>query len=444
MLRDRTRLLLGLIVCGCLSTPAHAQIQFGREPIRYGTAPVNDAVTRIQKSLDSGETTLAYDEKLGYLPAILDELAIDSSSQVLVYSKTSFQLRRITPSRPRALYFNEDSYVGWVRGGDVIEVMATDPEQGEIFYTFPQKRMAKPRFVRDDGRCIVCHASSKTQGVPGGLVRSMFVDDRGQPHYAAGTFTTDHTSPFSERWGGWYVTGTHGQMRHMGNIVATDDEKPEEIDLDPGANLADLSAKLDVEPYLTPHSDIVALMVLEHQTQMQNYLTLANYECRMAQHHDQVMNEALDRPKEHQSDSTKRRIASVGEKVLRSLLFVDEFPLTSPVKGTSGFAEWFQARGKRDEQGRSLRDMDLKTRMFKFPCSYMIYSASFDQLPSAVKRHVVDHLHEVLAGNDQRAEFAHLSQDDRKAILEILTETKPDLWKQGSPKRDEKDDPKSR
>jgi hypothetical protein len=215
----------------------------------------------------------------------------------------------------------------------------------------------------------------------------------------------------------------------MGNVVSPDRQKPEAIDREAGANVTDLSNLLDVAPYLTPHSDIVALMVLEHQTQMQNHLTRANFESRIAAHYDIGMNAALDRPASYVSDSTKRRIASAGDKLLRYMLFAEEFPLTSPVAGTSKFAEEFQSQGPRDSQGRSLRDFDLTTRMFKYPCSYMIYSPSFDNLPDAVKQYIASRLHDILAGNDKSGEFSHLTPDDRQAILEILKETKPELWK---------------
>ncbi|MCA9146381.1 MAG: hypothetical protein KDB05_26545 [Planctomycetales bacterium] len=421
-----TAALAMLLLGHCPTT--FAQLEFDSEPIEYSKSPANDPVTTLQKQLDAGDTKLAFDDDQGYLRSVLKLLDINPSSQVLVNSKTSFQLRRISPSQPRALYFNDESYVGWVQGGDVVEVMTTDPAQGEIFYTLSQENGGRPKFIRDHGQCISCHASSRTQGVPGGLVRSVFVDASGQPQFGSGTFNIDHHSPFEERWGGWYVTGTHGEMRHMGNIVSKDRQNPEALDREAGANVTDLSEHFDVSPYLTPHSDIVALMVLEHQTQMQNYLTLASYECRAAAHHDDIMNAALDRPKDHVSDSAKRRIASVGDKLLRYMLFAEEFRLTASVKGTSSFAKDFQTQGPRDSQGRSLRDFDLQTRMFKYPCSYMIYSLSFDHLPDTMKQYVLSRLHDLLTGKDTSEEFSHLSSDDRKAILEILTETKPDLW----------------
>ncbi|PQO27887.1 hypothetical protein [Blastopirellula marina] len=422
--------LIFAMLCGASSLVA--QEPYDEAPINYSEPSVDNPIAKLQAKLDAGEQQLAFDEEHGFLKSVLDALEISPETQVLVYSKTSFQLSAISPRKPRALYYNDHTYIGWVQGGDVVEVMTTDPVRGEIFYTLQQEPEEKPQFVRDKGQCTVCHASSRTQRVPGGLVRSAFVNAGGMPHYGAGTFNTDQTSPLAERWGGWYVTGTHGAMRHMGNVVSRDRHDPENIDREDGANVTDLAERFQVDKYLTPHSDIVALMVLEHQLQMQNLLTLASYESRRATHHDQVMNEALERPADYVSDSTTRRIHSAAEKVVRYMLFVDEAKLTDAVQGTSAFADEFQAIGPQDFQGRSLRQLDLKSRLFKYPCSYLIYSAAFDQLPLDMQTTIARRLREILSGSDTDEAFQHLSPADRKAIAEILQETKPQLWKLGS------------
>lgn len=420
--------LLSAVVLVAGNSTGFAQLEFEREPVNYSEARSSDPVARLQRLLDVHAAKLEFTEEHGWLPALLKQLDIPQSSQVLVSSKTSFQLSKISPRRPRALYFNDHTYVGWVQDGDVLEIMSTDPQLGGTFYTMSQEAGEPPRIVRDRGQCLICHASSKTQGVPGGVVRSVFMNAGGQPQYGSGTFTIDHRSPFGKRWGGYYVTGTHGKMRHMGNAISRSRQNPEEIDREAGANRKSLVDLLKTEPYLTPHSDIVALMVLEHQTQMHNYITLASYETRSAAHSDGIMNKALDRPADYTSETTQRRIKSAGDKLLRYLLFSGEFPLESPVTGTSGFAKEFSAQGPRDSHGRSLRDFDLKTRMFKYPCSYLIYAPSFDKLPAVVRNHVTKELHSILTGENTSEEFAHLTAADRKAILEILTETKPGLW----------------
>ncbi len=420
-------LFMTVFVVALSERTAIAQLDFEGEPINYLDAPSSDPVARLQKKIDSGEFKLKYDESHGYLPAVLDALGIPHSSQMLVFSQTSFQLRKISRHRPRAVYFGDNIYIGWVQGGDVVEVSAVDPELGAVFYTLDQDRTKKVKFLRDRGQCLTCHASSRTQGVPGHLVRSVFPDDGGRPMLGSGTFTTDHTSPFSERWGGWFVSGLHGKMRHMGNVYVTDKLDSQNIDREKGANVKDLSRIVDTTPYLVPTSDLVSLMVMEHQTQMHNFLTLAHMETRLARHYDSIMNKALDRDPDFQSDSTKRRIKAVSDKLVRYLLFSEEFPLKSSVKGTSSFTQDFSQVGPRDSKNRSLRDFDLEHRLFKYPCSYLIYSEPFQKLPAPVMKQVMESLNTILTAETPPEGFTHLSGEDRKNIREILIDTLPDL-----------------
>ncbi len=309
----------------------------------------------------------------------------------------------------------------------MIEVSSVDPQQGAVFYTLDQQPADQPHFVRQTDECLLCHGSSHTGGVPGHFVRSVFPDRGGMPVLSAGTYRTDYTSPIKERWGGWYVTGRHGDQRHMGNVTVADKNNPEDLDIESGANLVDLNDRVDVDPYLSNFSDIVALMVLEHQVAMHNRITAANYRARFAFRDAKIMNEALGRAADYESDSTQQRFASAAEKVLDCLLLVGEQPLSDPVTGTSKFAEDFQRQGPCDEKGRSLRQLDLKRRLFKYPCSYLIYSQAFEGLPERVRQRVYQRLWEVLSGQDQASKYAHLSAADRQAILDILRETKPGL-----------------
>jgi len=404
--------------------PACAVDDLDRPPISYSTAPTDNVVTRLQSQLDSGEVKLAWDKQYGWLPSVLRELKIPHSSQLLVFSKTSLQLTKISPHRPRALYFNDEAYVGSVQYGDILEVSAVDPEQGALFYSLDQERTNAPQFRRSDNECLSCHLNRRTQDVPGFLIRSVFPAKSGHPHFELGTTTTDQTTDFRERFGGWYVTGQHGDLRHRGNTVADKEAQPP-IDPEAGANVTDLSSRLKTDRYLAPHSDLVALMVLEHQAQMHNFITRANYEARRAQHYDAMWNKILQRPASHVSEISQRRIAVAGEKLLKYLLFSGEFELTSPIAGTSEFAQEFQQLGPRDSQGRSLRELDLKNRLFKYPCSFLIYSDSFAALPASVRAYIDRRLQEILSGKDHSAEFAHLAPTDRQAIREILSETLP-------------------
>ncbi|MSO23718.1 MAG: hypothetical protein EXQ58_10825 [Acidobacteria bacterium] len=182
------------------------------DAIRYLAPPKDDPVAQLQQRLDRGDVQLEYAAPGGYLLSVLKQLQVSVSSQMLVFSKTSFQQYRIAPAAPRAVYFNDNAYVGWVQGGDVVELSAVDPERGAMFYTLDQRKTDKPRFIRRD-ECLQCHASPRTLGVPGHFVRSVFPDREGFPQLQAGSFLTDHSSPLKERWGGWYVTGTHGAQR---------------------------------------------------------------------------------------------------------------------------------------------------------------------------------------------------------------------------------------
>jgi len=400
--------------------------------IQYETRPVDDPIARLQKRVDAGQVKLEFRDGQGYLKSVLDALTVRPESQVLVFSKTSFQAPRIVPGLPRAIYFSDDVSVGWVRGGDVLEFASVDPKQGVIFYTLDQAATETPRFDRQD-TCLQCHANGATVGVPGLVVRSVYTSASGMPVFHAGTFVTDHRSPLNERWGGWYVTGKHGAQTHMGNALVRDRSLPISLDSN-GQNVTDLQGRFDTGAYLTPYSDIVALMALEHQTRMTNLITRVGYEARMALHDNAAMNKALGRPNGVVSESVTRRVNSAVEEMVEYMLFTDEARLTEPVQGVSGFAESFARGAARDAHGRSLRDLDLKTRLLRYPCSYLIYSEAFDQMPEIAPDRVYRRLWEVLAGRDAQPKFANLSREDRKAIIEILLATKkglPEYWRVG-------------
>lgn len=414
-------------VAGIVCLAAQAQDDFDQPPISYRSATPNNIVSRLQSDLDSGARTLRYDSDRGYLAAVLEALNVSHDSQMLVFSRTSLQVQRIRPQTPRAVYFNDDVYIGFCQSGDVLEISASDPQLGTVFYTLDQQKAAEPRFEQQFDNCLICHSSSRTKGVPGHLVRSLYVDAGGQPMFSAGSRTVNHTTPFEDRWGGWYVTGTHGKQSHLGNLVIRSRRVPEDVDNSQGHNVIDLADRFDVDRYLTPHSDIVALMVLEHQTMVHNYLTKAGFATRQALHHQATMNRALGYPEDKQLESTERRIQHAGDDLVEALLFADEAPLTGPIRGTSGFSESFSAMGARDEQGRSLRDFDLTTRLFRYPCSYLIESSAFDGLPQPMLDYVWRRLWDVLQGRDETETFAHLTPADRQAIREIIRDTKQDL-----------------
>jgi len=444
-LRNPSRLLTALAVF--LVWPLRGQLpaqafDFDAPPISYATTPSEDPVARLARRLDAREATLSFDGARGYLPALLKALEIPVSSQVLVFSKTSFQRDLISPETPRALYFNDETYVGFVRHGEVLEVASMDPKQGAIFYSLAQDPSSPPKLVRRNAECTQCHASALTKGVPGLLVRSVYTDRIGQPILKAGTFLTDHTSPFKERWGGWYVTGTHSAMRHLGNSFLDDPAgDPGKFVAAAGANVTDLSRRFDAAEYLSASSDIVALMVLEHQTQVHNLITSASYQARLALRDEEAIREMMKEPPGPPTESTRRRFEYASRPLLRHLLLAGEAQLDGPIRGTSRFAEEFQALGPRDARGRSLRELDLTRRLFRYPLSYLIYSEALDQLPPAFREHIFVRLHEILTGKDKEAaaEIERLDPRDRQAVLEIVRETRkglPPCWTagEGSPR----------
>jgi hypothetical protein len=408
------------------SMELHAQ-DFEREPINYATAKPDNPISRLQTRLDGGTSQLKFEEGPGYLKSVLAELKIPISSQALVYSKTSLQRHRITPRTPRAIYFSDDTYVGFCQNGDVLELSVADPQLGAVFYTLGQDATLKPHLARQVDNCLLCHGTGQTRGIPGHFIRSVYTDSVGFPVLAMGTHRIDHSSPISDRWGGWYVTGTHGEQAHRGNLIVSGKQEREPVDNAAGQNVTDLTSRLKTSAYLSPHSDLIALMVLEHQTEAHNLLTRASFQAREALYSEAKLNKELGEQEGHRWDSTNTRIKSSCEALVKYMLFCDEAPLTSLIQGTSTFATDFVELGPRDPCNRSLRDFDLQRRLFKYPCSYLIYSRSFDELPTEAKSLVYRRLWEVLSGTDQTKTFAHLTEADRQAIREILIATKPGL-----------------
>ncbi len=367
----------------------------------------NDAVARLNRKLQSGEARLEFEQGTGYLKGLLAALDIPIESQVAVFSGTSLQARIINARNPRTIFFNDSTAVAWMAGG-LIEVASLDPKQGAIFYLLPQQITPPLRQLARDTRCLACHYSIATLGVPGFLVRSIPSSPNGMIMPWLGNYTTDHRSPLAERWGGWYVTGRGG--RHLGNAPITDRSLQDVRIDDANLNVTSLTGRFDTQRYLSPHSDIVALLVFDHQMRMMNLLTRLGWEARILE----------------DEGGDGAALKDIVSETVDYLLFVDEAALEG-ARGTSGFAERFGMLGPRDRKGRSLRDFDLQRRLFRYPCSYMIYSEAFDALPQAARNAVYSRLLEVLSGEDTSKKFAHLSPSDRQAILEILRETKKDL-----------------
>ena len=210
------------------------------------------------------------------------------------------------------------------------------------------------------------------------------------------------------------MTGTHGSQRHLGNSVAADPLRPLDLELSHSQNLTTLADKLDVSKYLTATSDIVALTTLAHQVGMANRINATGMQ------YGRLKRVGL-------SDADWMYLDGEIDDLVGYMLFVDEAPLTEPVKGVSAFTLTFPQRGPRDKQGRSLRDFDLQKRLFRYPMSYMVYSDLFQSLPAPVLDRVYRRLYDVLSGKDRSPKYAALSAADRRAVIEILRDTKPNL-----------------
>jgi len=427
--------------------PTHAQTTGPIEPRQAQRAQVaeqalsprtHDPVALLDERIKEGEVAVTADEQHGYLQALLDALDVPVSSQGLVFSRTSLQTDRISPWAPRALYFNDDVYVGWVQNSPTLEIAAIDPDEGAVFYTVSQDGGDRPIFQRQTTTCLMCHESrAVTGGIAGVIVRSVLTDRLG---YVIGSLqegsVTDRT-PLEERFGGYYVTGTHGDPGHAGNTLSpllshevTDiDAYLNDFDLTANGNISDLSGRFDVAPYLSGHSDLVALLVLAHQARVHNSIIRARETAREA-FRDQaarLRSSGEPPPASGVLPATQHRIDAAIDRLLRDMLLVREATLNGPLQGTSGYAEEFAARGPTDSRGRSLRDLDLNQRLFRYPFSFLIYTESFDALPDIVKEGFYSRLEAVLDGSDRSADFAHLSAADRTAIGDILADTKPEF-----------------
>ena len=393
----------GLVVAGAMMALAQAaagqvyeaNLELDHRAIRYWDVPLADPVTKLAALVARGDIELTFrPEGQGYLPALLRALGVGAESQVLVFSKTSLGRARISPRTPRAIYFNDDVAIAFVPGANVIELAAIDPLRGAVFYTMSAAKRELPRFERSK-LCLACHHDAATLGVAGVYVGSVYVSPMGRPDYR-GSIVTDHRTPFEDRWGGWFVSG-RGAEPHRGNTVSSSPV---------GGAPAGVRLPLDMSGYLAPSSDLVALMTLEHQTHMTNLLIRLGWEARMA------VGDAVGGDVDIDIDNLSARI----EEVASYMLFEDEVPLTEPVQGASVFATKFSQKGPRDRNGRSLRELDLKTRLFRFPLSYMIYSDLFDALPEGVRDRLYARLFAKLAASDGHA-----------ASAEILRATKSNL-----------------
>lgn len=371
-----------------------------------------DPVAQLKRDVESGKVKLTRRGPSGYLESVLQALGVNPDTQCLVFSKTSAQRDLISSKTPRAVYFNDRVYVGYVQNSDHLEIASIDPQKGTVFYTVTQGE--EPAIQRTN-QCITCHLGPKTLNVPGVLVRSSLSSRDGTPRSQITEFTTGHMPPLRTRWAGWYVTGKAENDVHLGNSFLEEGEDPAKFDPRPGSGVMRLSGRFDTSPYPRATSDIVALMLLDDSVRMNNLITAASYETRLTL--DELRQGHITQA---QADE---RIKLHADALLDYLLFNHETPLKGPVVGTANIPAWFAKGAPRDQKGRSLKDLDMRTRMFKYPCHYLIYSDHFAALPPTTKHYLFERLVRVL--NNEDPGFPNLSRVDRTAIREILVDTLP-------------------
>lgn len=406
-------LLVGLFCAGVTTSAQRAGMFQGSadDPnIQYSTGPLDNIVDRLNAQIDAGALTLTFDGRGGYLASTLAALGLSADSQLLVFSKGSLQGRRISQQNPRAIYFSDVAALGFVRNGDALEVAVQDAKQGVVFYTLAQKPVERPRFKREM-ICLGCHMTGDTHGVPGLLMFSTTPET--DKTFGSIVFTR-HTMPLAKRFGGWIMTGSAPPGSHLGNGLDALGDAPPPV-------LPSAAGLFDPDGYPTVHSDVAALMVFAHQAGMVDLLVRAGWEARMA-------NVPAASAARKNVAAAFPVLKAVADDVVDSLLFIGEAPLLAAAKGGSGFAERFAAQGPADPKGRSLRELDLTTRLLKYPCSYLIYSPMFDALPPVMKGLVYERLWQVLSGAEKDPRYrSALTLADRRAIVDILLATKSGL-----------------
>ena len=403
---------IGLAIAAGASTSGRAQ-ESGKAlsdnpAIQYAVRPTTDRVGRLSQALARGEQSLQRDSRTGYLLPVLKSLGVPVESQLLVFSKTGVQRAYTSPRTPRALYFDQSVVVGYVPGAPEIELAAHDPQQGVVFYAIDQTA-AVPVITRQT-TCLVCHVSESTLDVPGLLARSHIVAADGS--VLLGAHDVDHRTPHPDRWGGWYVTSEgaappYATRAHAGNMTFAGREiTSNEVFV----NWLDSSP--ETRGYLASSSDVGALLTFDHQMHAINLLTRLNWGSRIAS------------SKGGASDGAVPRLVN---EVADYLLFLGEARLSAPLVPSAGFAKYLESKTPKDRRGRSFGQLELVNRLLRYPCSYMVYSEAFDALPGDVKRAVYRRMIDILSSEAAYGEFSRVTEDDRRAVLEILSDTKPDF-----------------
>ncbi len=406
----RPLLFVGLAWAACVvmgAEPLSLSYELDQPPHQYWQRPLQDRFSKVRAALEGGQIAPDRSSEKAYLLDVLKALRISPHTQMLVFSTTSLQLSLITPSNPRAIYFNEDIYLGYVPGGKV-EIVSLDPDLGGIFYIFDFPRTAAAPRVERSTRCMNCHSAADTQFVPGVLIKSVVPGPSGGSLESFRQEQTGHGIPLNERFGGWYLTGQGSLTNHWGNLIGRSSPQGlTRIPVEPGKQFA-------FARYPVAKSDLLAHLLLEHQAGFVNRAIEATYRTR-----NHLATGAGKLSAAHATDLDR-----VARSLTRYILFADEVAL--PAGGVAGDADLkadFAKDRRATSTGTSLRDFDLRTRIFKHRCSYMIYGAAFQGLPSEMKARVFQRMSQALNTTQPDAEYAYLPAVEKTAVRQILKET---------------------
>jgi len=394
-------------ICSAGAQSGDADLDINQPPHEYRQRTPQDRFTRLKAKLESGEIALDRTDQRAFILSLLRALDIPPSSQLLVFSTTSLQLSLITPANPRAIYFNEDLYVGFIPGGKV-EVVGLDPDLGGIYYIFDLPRDERPLRIERSDRCMNCHAGEDTGHVPGLVLKSVVPGPTGGSLTAYRTEESGHGIPFDQRFGGWYVTGEGAATNHWGNLIGrlaagtltTQPNRPGD--------------RFSFSKYPMATSDLLPHLVLEHQAGFVNRAVQATYRARTA----------LAAAAGRLSDAQNAELSEQARTLVRYLLFADEAPLPAGgVDGDPAYKTAFLRNRKTAAGDVALKDLDLRTRLFRHRCSYMIYSPVFAGLPVPLKERVQRRLAEALRDDARDEASAHLPLEEKRAIRRILKAT---------------------
>lgn len=435
-------LFKGLVLLPFLMlSPSWAQFwnDFEEPPHHYLSHDLKDPVSSFLAKLNRGEIAVNEANGKPLLTRLLKEFEIPKSSQVLVFTKTSLQRDQVSAQNPRALYFNEDVYLGWMPGAR-IEVASIEPTVGPIFYLQRPLDRSKDRLFRRNRGCLGCHAGSATNFIPGLLGQSTYPTLSGRSVGVVRTFErVGHDIPYQERWGGWMVTGLGlERLPHMANAIATRtpggghqlERKTE------GAKAQDLDVFFPHTTHLVPGSDFLAMLAHDHQISAHYYMNVAQYKLRQALFDNQMAQDSGNETFALMKRSSKKDIDESIGWLLRYFLFANEAPLGGNViQGHGKYRVDFMANKRVSRSGKSLKDLDLKDRFLKYRLSYMIYSNAFEGLQKALKDEFYTQLWIILTEPEGVKGYKHLSEEEKAAIIEIVADTKkglPKIWRVGN------------